>query len=247
MPEPITTAMAVMGGSSIIGGAMNANAAKKAGKQQAQSAQMGVEEQRRQFEALQAGLAPYAQAGVPALAGQKNLIGLGGADAQAQAIQQLQDSPMFRQLAQQGENAILQNASATGGLRGGNTQAALAQFRPNMLSALIDQQYGRLGGIASMGQNSVLNTGQAGMQTGQNIAGLYGQQGAAQAGATLGRANAIGQGINGVAQAFGGFMGNGGFSQFGGKTPPPAGSGGFGFMETNSGIDPNAYYNGVKY
>jgi hypothetical protein len=246
MPEPITAAMAVMGGSSIISGGMNANAARKAGKQQAQSAQMGVDEQRRQFEALQAGLAPYAQAGVPALAGQQNLIGLGGADAQAQAIQQLQDSPMFRQLAQQGENAILQNASATGGLRGGNTQAALAQFRPNMLSALIDQQYGRLGGIASMGQNSVLNTGQAGMQTGQNIAGLYGQQGAAQAGATLGKANAFGQALGGVAQAFGGFMGNGGFSQFGGKTPPPTG-GGFGFMETNSGIDPNAYYNGVKY
>ena len=246
MPEPITSSLLLMGGASIIGGGMNANAARKAGKQQAQSAQLGIDEQRRQFDAMQAGLAPYAKAGQPALEQQQALSGSLGPEAQQAAIQAIQNGPLYSGLARQGEDAILQNASATGGLRGGNTQAALSQFRPNLMNSLIEQQYQRLGGLAGMGQNSAAMTGQAGMMTGQNVAGLYGQQGAAQAGATLGRANAIGQGLGGVAQAFGGFMGNGGFSQFGGKTPPPAtGGSGFGLMQTNSGIDPNSYYRGT--
>ena len=57
-------------------------------------------------------------------------------------------------MVQQGQDAILQNASAIGGLRGGNTQAALAQFRPALLSQLIAEQYNRLGGLSSLGQNA---------------------------------------------------------------------------------------------
>jgi hypothetical protein len=54
-------------------------------------------------------------------------------------------------LVSQGEEALLQNAAATGGLRGGNLQGALAQFRPQMLSNLITQQYNQLGGIGALG------------------------------------------------------------------------------------------------
>ena len=50
-------------------------------------------------------------------------------------------------MVRQGEEAILQGASATGGLRGGNVQAALAQFRPAMLNRFVQQQYERLGGL----------------------------------------------------------------------------------------------------
>ena len=214
MPDPVTAL--VVGGTQIAGSALSANASSKAAKQQAQAAQGGIDETRRQFDEMQKLLAPYTQAGVPALQGQQNLIGLGGADAQGQAIQQLQSSPMFQQLTQQGESAILQNASATGGLRGGNTQAALAQFRPNMLNALIDQQYGRLGGIANMGQNSAAMTGQAGMQTGTQISSLLEQQGAALAGGTLGKANAFGQILNLPTQFLGMQYGAGAKPGFGG-------------------------------
>src|SRR3990167_4363739 len=84
-------------------------------------------------------------------------------------------------LVQQGENAMLQNASA----RGGNLQAAMGQFRPQILSQLIDQQYGRLGGMAQLGQASAAGQAAQGMQLGQNVAGLLGQQGQAQAGGYL--------------------------------------------------------------
>jgi hypothetical protein len=202
---------------------------------QQQAAQGGIDEQRRQFDAVQRLLQPYTQAGAGALAQQQALLGMGTPEAQQQAINALQSGPQFQALQQQGENAILQNASATGGLRGGNVQGALAQFRPALLSGLIDQQYSRLGGLASLGQNAAAGVGNAGMSTGTNIATLLGRQGQAQAGGILGQQSALTGGIN---QAFGAVQGAGGFGQlFGGNTgsnlqaqfsQTPIGSSGFG-------------------
>jgi hypothetical protein len=189
---------------------------------QQQAAQGGIDEQRRQFDAVQKLLQPYTQAGAGALAQQQALLGMGTPEAQQQAINALQSGPQFQALQQQGENAILQNASATGGLRGGNVQGALAQFRPALLSGLIDQQYSRLGGLASLGQNAAADVGNAGMSTGTNIATLLGRQGQAQAGGILGQQSALTGGIN---QAFGAVQGAGGFGKlFGG------GFGGSGFQ-----------------
>jgi hypothetical protein len=113
----------------------------------------------------QAGLGGYQQA----LQGQQNLLGLGGADAQAQAIAGIQNSPQMAALTKVGENAILQNASATGGLRGGNVQGALAQFQPQMLSQLINQQYANLGSMGSLGMQGASALGSLG-QLGQGAA-----------------------------------------------------------------------------
>lgn len=198
MPNPAVGL--IVGGSSLGSAAIQSHAAGKAARAQGAAAQMGIDEQRRQFDALQELLKPYVQAGTPALQAQQNLIGLGGAGAQRQAIAGIQNSPMFAALAQQGEQGMLQNASATGGLRGGNLQGALAQFRPQMLNSLIDQQYNRLGGLTSLGQNAAAGVGNAGMQTGDNVANLIGQQGAASAGAQLARGQAFGNVMNLPAQ-----------------------------------------------
>lgn len=111
---------------------------------------------------------------------------------QAAAIAAQEASPFFQSLAQQGENAILQNASATGGLRGGNVQGALAQFRPQLLNQFIEQQYGRLGGLATMGQNSAAGVGSAGMNMATDIGKLLQSTGQARAGASLAQGKAWG-------------------------------------------------------
>lgn len=196
-------------GTSLIGGMMQADAAGDAAATQAGSAREGIAEQRRQFDALQKLLAPYAGAGTDALSAQRDLIGLNGAGPQQQAIGGLETSPMFTALTRQGERGILANASATGGLRGGNTQAALAEFRPALLAQLIEQQYGRLGGLTSVGQNAAAGVGNAGMQTGNNVANLMQQQGAAVAGGQMAR----GQAWGGLGQAAGLFAGLGGFGR----------------------------------
>lgn len=208
MPAAAIAGAAVVGS---VGSSLAArSAAKKAANAQTQAANMGIDEQRRQFDAMQQLLAPYVQAGTPALQAQMNLLGLNGAGAQEQAVQQQQESPFFQSLAQQGENAILQNASATGGLRGGNVQGALGQFRPALLNQFIQQQYGNLAGLTQLGQNSAAGVGNAGLQTGANIANLLGQAGAARAGGALAQGQAMGQLFNLPSQALGAFMGAGG-------------------------------------
>jgi hypothetical protein len=182
---------------------MGAEAAGEAAGIQAGAAQAGIAEQRRKFEALQALLNPYTEVGVPALEAQQAFLGLRGPEAERAAIERIRGGETFQALAQQGEEALLQRASATGGLRGGNIQGALAQFRPQLLSSLIEQQYGRLGGLTTLGQRSAAGVGAAGMETGTNVANLLAQEGAARAGGELGEAKAYGQLFNLPAQVLG--------------------------------------------
>lgn len=164
---------------------INSNAAKDAADTQSEAADKGIEETRRQFDAMQEILSPYVQAGNQSLKAQQDMAGLNGPEAQRAAIDAISGSSEMAALTRQGENALLQSGSATGGLRGGNMQGALAQFRPQMLSNLIDKQYGRLSGITQIGQASAAGVGAAGMQTGAQISDLYQQQGAAEAGGQL--------------------------------------------------------------
>lgn len=181
-----------VGGATLVSGMAQADAAESAAAAQAGSAQAGIEEQRRQFDAVQKLLAPYVSAGTPALEAQQAILGLKGPEAERAAIERISGGETFQALAKQGEEAMLQRASATGGLRGGNIQGALAQFRPQLLSSLIEQQYGRLGGMTALGQQSAAGVGTAGLQTGANVANLLGQQGAAIAGGEIAQGKAFG-------------------------------------------------------
>ena len=258
MPDPITAL--VVGGASLLGSSMQSSAAGKAADiqagaaqagiaQQGASAQLAIDEQRRQFDALQKILQPYVAAGggalgayapyqaagagalptlqqyaaggVPALEQQQALLGLRGPEAERAAIQRISGGEQFKALAEQGEGALLSRASATGGLRGGNIQAALGQFRPQLLSNLIEKQYGQLGGLATLGQSSAAGVGAAGTAAGTNIGNIYGtqgtnianllgQQGAAQAGGEIAQGRAYGNLFNLPAQMLGFQYGAGG-------------------------------------
>lgn len=208
MPDPVTAL--VVGGTQVVGGMMQADAAEDAANIQAGAAGQGIAEQRRQFDALQALLKPYTEAGVPALEQQQAFLGLRGPEAEQAAIDRIQSGAGFQESVRQGEEALLQRASATGGLRGGNIQGALAQFRPALLNQALEQQYSRLGGMTQLGQRSAAGVGAAGMETGTNVANLLSQQGAALAGGELGQAKAYGQILNMPAQFLGMQYGAGG-------------------------------------
>lgn len=203
-------------GAAVVGSAISSrNSSKAAGKaadaqsrasQQAADAQAaatekGIAEQRRQFDKMVSLLSPYVSAGGSSLTAQKNLLGLGGAGAQQRAVSAIEQSPYFKATAKQGENAILQNASATGGLRGGNVQGALGQFRPQLLNQLVQQQYANLGGITNMGQSAAAGQAAGGMQSAGAIGNLLSQGGAAQAQGYLGAGQAQAGGILGQANA----------------------------------------------
>lgn len=173
----------------IVGGITGSNAAADAAEDasgtQAAASQAAIDEQKRQFDKLVELLSPYVKTGTSSLTAQADLLGLSGAPQQQAAIAGIQNSPYFQAVSQQGENAILQNAAATGGLRGGNTQAALAQFRPQLLNQLIQQQYSNLGGLTQLGQASAAGQANAGLQSASNIGSLLQQQGAAIAGGQI--------------------------------------------------------------
>lgn len=211
----------VVGG--ITGAKQAGEAAASAGELQAQAAMDAVKEQRRQFDKLVSLMSPYVSAGESAMYGQQALTGLKGTEAQRLSIAALEQSPEMQAAVQQGENALLQNASATGGLRGGNVQAALAQFRPQVLSSLINQQYARLGGLTSVGQASAAGQAAQGMTMASNIGNLLGQAGAAQAGGILAQGSVPSQSF-GNALNLGGLI-LGGMSLFGGGSAAAGGSG----------------------
>lgn len=207
MPEPITAGIAAVG--SIGSGLIGSKSAKKAAAAETQAAQLGIAEQRAAREELRKLLAPYTAAGTPALQGLLDLAGLGTDVSQRQAIEEQEESPLFQALARQGEEAILQQASATGGLRGGNVQGALAQFRPSLLNQFIEQQYSRLGGIASLGQQSAAGVGTSGIQSASNISQLLGNIGSARAGGALASGQAWGNVIGQIGTGLGAYPGGG--------------------------------------
>ena len=186
--------VAAVAGATIVGGLISSNAQKKAAQSaanaQTNASNASIAEQRRQFDLSQQLVQPYVNAGNGALGQQQNLLGLNGFGAQQNAINDLQNSPFLQSLYRQAENALLQNASATGGLRGGNIQGALADNRMNMLNTAYTNQIQNLGNLVTLGQNSATNTGTNAMAMANNISNLNTNVGQAQAGYALARGQA---------------------------------------------------------
>lgn len=213
-------------GSAVVGGVMSSSAQKSAARTaasaQTQAADQAAQVQREAMAQIQKNLQPYMDAGSPALQQmafyaestkpawemQQDIIGMNGPEAQQAAISGIESNPRFQALVRQSEEAMLQNASATGGLRGGNTQAALAQLRPAMLQAEIDKQYDLLGGQAGAGLSLYGDLAKIGQAAGAQQA-LSAQSGAANIGNLLtgaGQANA--QAALASGQATGNMWGN---------------------------------------
>lgn len=202
---------AAVGGAVVAGGIYSSSqqgkAAGKAADAQSEASQAGIEEQRRQFDAMQTLLKPYVTAGNQSLTAQQNLLGLNGANAQQQAINGIKAGPAYTSAMASGANLITQNAAATGGLRGGNVQDALGRYGGDLLTTLTQNQFTNLGGLTSLGQNSAAQTGNAGMQSANNVSTLLAQQGAAQAGGYIAQGNANAGMANSLLQGLGAYGG----------------------------------------
>jgi hypothetical protein len=164
---------------------------------------------------------PYLDAGKGGLAGLGDLVGVNGGDKQGAAITALQASPYYQSLYKNGLEANLQNASATGGIRGGNEVRSLADFGADTLNQTIQQQLSALAGLAGMGQGATNAVSNFGQNAANNIANINVARGQAQAGSALaigginsGMWNNIGSSLGGVLGGKGG-GGGGMFGQIG--------------------------------
>ena len=210
----IATAIAVVGiGGSLLSASAQRGAAREATATQERGILLGIEESRRQFDKLQEVLQPFVGAGAGAIGAQATLAGLGGPEEEAAAIEAIRAGPEFGALVQTGEEAILQNVSATGELRGGNVKTALAQFRPQILSQLINQRFRRLGGIAQLGQASAAGVGAGALRTGETVTGLQLERGEVGAEGALARGAITADLFGDISESFGTLLGTESFTK----------------------------------
>ena len=187
------------------------DAARDAANIQAQGAQAGIAEQRRQFDITQGNLKPFQEAGVGALGQQQALLGLSGQDAQNQAFAAFNESPGQKFMRDRAQRNLVRNSSAIGGLGGGNVRSALVEQGAGFAQQDFNNQFGRLGQIAGQGQNATNSLGQFGAQSAGNIANLNVAGSQARASGILGAQQAESQfrgdllGLGGM--ALGGYLG----------------------------------------
>lgn len=149
MPSLIATAIGVTGalgaGAAVLSSDNQASAAKSAAQTQASAANQAAQIQQTEFNTTTANEAPYLQAGNTSLNALMTQLGLGpggtGTGPLTQSFtpyqapapfnfnpQNLQNTPGYQFQLQQGEQAITDQASAVGGVGGGNTLKALTTF-----------------------------------------------------------------------------------------------------------------------
>lgn len=199
-------AAGISAGASLLGGITGGKAAKKAAKIQAQAYEQGIAEQGREFNTVQQNNAPYMAAGNQGLSALLTLLGLNGTSGQQSAIDALKASPLFQTQYKTGNDTILADAAATGGLRGGNTENSLADFGANLLSSVIQNQIGNYGGLVGVGQAAASGTNAGAISTGNNISNLLTQQGNSSAANTLGQGALTGQTINNIGQTLANYL-----------------------------------------
>ena len=169
-------------------------ASRRAASAQERAAEAGIAEQRRQYDQNRRDFAPWQQAGVGALGQQQALLGLSGEEAQQSAYDQFKQDPGQAFLQERGQRNLLANASAIGGLGGGNIRSALVEQGVGFGQQDFGNYYNRLAGLSGSGQQAVTQLGQLGQQSSNNVSNLLSQAGNARASGILGAQQAQAQG-----------------------------------------------------
>ena len=168
-----------IGGSALVG----ANAASKAAKTQAASADQATQLQREMFNKQVELQQPWQEAGVNALA-----------KMQKGVVSDYMD-PAYQFRLGEGMKALERSAAARGGLISGGALKAAQRYGQDYASQEFGNAYNRLAGLAGIGQTATNNMGNAagnfGVNAGQNYMGAAN----ARASGYVGGANALTGGL----------------------------------------------------
>ncbi len=205
MPDPVTGTIAA---ASVVGGGMQARAAKSAAATQAAAADRAMAQEREMYDISRADLAPYRELGYTALGDIESRIPFFTSQFGDEQLRQYLDPSMdFRR--RLGEQTTARALNVGGGAISGNTLRGLEEFGQNLASTEYGNAFNRfqnertniyntLANIAGMGQQAV-NTG---VSSAQNFAaqqtGLLTGQAAAQAAGGVGAANAYANALGNV-------------------------------------------------
>lgn len=143
--------LVAVGGASLVGSWISSNASSNAADAQIDATEQGIAAQQEMYDQSLALQQPYIDAGTEALAGMEALT---DTTQRAEILNSYYDSDEYSALESQQTEQSLRNAAATGGVRGGNTQAALANISTDLGSSYLTNQYNNLSGIASLGTSA---------------------------------------------------------------------------------------------
>ena len=212
----------VIGAAGSIGGALiGGNAAQSAANTQAGAAEQAAQIQQQEFNTTTKNLAPFLQGGTNTLATLLKQLGIGtngqltpGAPLTTPFNASLyHQSPGYQFQLNQGLNAVQNASSATGGINSGNTLKALTQYGQGVANqdyyqgqqvyqGQQNQLFNYLQTLAGSGQNAGAQLGALGNAAAANQGNFVTQAGNALAAGTIGQANALTGGINGVSSNF---------------------------------------------
>lgn len=162
------------------------DAAIAAGGIQAGGAQAATQTQIQAFEGAEQRLQPFEQVGQAALGSRAALAGLGGIEGQQAAFAQIQESPGQRFIRDRQQRALLRNASAIGGLGGGNVRTALLEQGTGFALQDIGAQRQELAQLSGGGLQAGTTAGGFGIETARQVGALTQAEAAARASGILG-------------------------------------------------------------
>ena len=214
MANPVA---AVMGGGTIISGAMGASAAKKAARTQAASADYAAQLQQEQFDKQVELNAPFREAGLTSQNKLLDLMGLtpGGSGKYAKdfSMADFEQDPGYAFRMSEGLKAIDRTAASRGGLLSGGALRGATRYGQDMASQEYTNAFNRyqtnranqlnpLQSLMGAGQTAAGNVGAAGQAYANNAGDAYMNAGNARASGYVGSANAWSNAIGGAANMY---------------------------------------------
>jgi len=207
MAIPLLLGGLALGAGTIGSAYLQSQAADKAGQLQSDAAMAGIESQEAMFNKALELQQPYREAGYSAVGG---LQALTDPVQRARMLEDYYAGDEYASLAQQVEQQQLRNAAATGGLRGGQNQAALASISPMLGQKYLANQQNQLTGLANLGMGAASQGASGAQQFGAQKSALQQQAGQAAAQSGLTQAGIWGNTMSGL----GGLMFSAGMGGF---------------------------------
>lgn len=191
----IGTTAAILGASAIGAGA-SVLSASSAAKSQERAGQAQIDVQERMHEQSRLDLAPYREAGLPAVNALNFNLGIGD---RPEGYEGFQATPGYQFALDEQRKAVEASAAARGGLFSGGTMQAVQERGNNLANMEFGNYLSRLSGQATMGQNAAAQSATINTNTANGVSNALGSIGNAQAAGAIGVGNALNSGIqNGV-------------------------------------------------
>jgi hypothetical protein len=203
----VTWVAVAIGGSAVVGAVVGGIGASKAAGAQEQASANATAETQREFDANQANLKPFRDAGVGVLPQLTSGLKPGGEFNRNFTMKDFNADPGYQFRMDQGSQALQRSAVARGGLLSGGTLKALDRYGQDYASNEYGNAYNRfnndqttrfnrLSAVAGTGQTATNTIANLGTQTAQQIGSNYIGAGNAQAAGYVGQANAVNNGIS---------------------------------------------------